>query len=840
MELSGVRGVWTIPSACGVAALIVASFATTTRLLALTDESLDETTVSGLVAGPTLFAAPLGREHWVQVHPSGVAVLQSSNGSGVGVWSAPTGRRVTLASVSGDSVLLALSGGEAVYLTVSSAGVPHVAATRTFPHEISCVTFGPPARATPNGGMAVDSDGGDGNAAPLLAFVGLWETNAIIALSLIAGAGESALRTLCSESLGGALPPRSIVAAQLDATAAPHVLVGMGDGVLVAFHLNSTAAATSLVELRRVVLGRTPITLTTFAGAAGVMHVFAACDRPTVVFAAPPRPGRASSGKLIYANVDAAHAPSVSAVAALPPAAVDTAAGAAAPCARLVLASNGSLIIGSIDAVQRMHVKAIPLGEQPRRVAHLRASRTVVVATEGPRLSPSISAAAAPEAVEAGALRIFDDASFVPLGAAFELDPHEVVTALAVVSLGGESHIVAGSAYLIDDEEEPSRGRIIVLAVRGTNDAREITLQASIEVSGGVNAFAALVAAPGAPERLVATVNSKVVVYDVAQDGHGSAGNSIELSPIASYLGSILSLYLDASGALIVVGDLMRSVTLLRFATSERGATLDEVAVEQSNNWMTAVALIDGGATVLGAEHFYNIFTAARATDIAAAKARDSESSLSVRASPQGGSTFGGEDDDATRLDVTGEFHTGEFINRFRAASLVMLPRDATEEGGTVAMPTPPQSSSKRARTDDDGAVRMGAAGAAAVVTVPTPRLVFATVSGAVGALLALPPDLWSTLARVQVALARTLPSAGGLSHADWRSHYKEGRVLRDEPNPAPLGILDGDLLEQLLDLPRDAAAAVVAAANADAPPGTQQAVADDVCRAIEELAALH
>jgi DNA damage-binding protein 1 len=688
--------------------------------------------------------------------------------------------------------------------------------------------------------MAVDGD--DVGAAPSVAFVGLWESNAVLALSI-----TDALETLCSESLGGTLPPRSIIAAQLDAAAPPHVLVGMGDGTLIAFRLDMSSATVRLVEPRRVVLGRTPVALTPFAGAAGVTHVFAACDRPTVIFAAPPRPGRVSSGKLVYANVDAAHAPSIVAVAALPSVAAPASAGAggagagagsamlaSAQPARLVLASPDALVIGSIDAVQRLHVQATPLGEQPRRVEHSRASRAIIVATEGPRLSPSTSAGATAEAVEAGALRIFDDTTFAPLGAAFELDPHEVAASLAVVPLGSEPVIVVGTVYMLDDEEEPSRGRILVLTVRGAGDARELSLQASLEVSGSVNALASLVAAPGASERLVATVNSKVVVFEWAAASEGSAA---QLTPVASYLGAILSLYLDTAADVILVGDLMRSVTLLRFVvTPERGATLDEIAAEPSNHWMTSVALLDGGATALGAEHLFNIFTFARATDIAAAAALDGAPPAAWT-----GSTFGDEDDDATRLDVTGEFHTGEFINRFRPASLVMLPREATPDDAAALapqMPPPSPMAAKRARTNEDGTARAGLARAA--VSAPTPRLVFATVSGAVGVLLALPPELWATLARVQVALGRALPSAGGLSHANWRALYKDGRVLQEEPNPAPVGILDGDLLELILDLPREAAVAVVGAANEAAPPGESLSSVDEVCRAIEDLAALH
>lgn len=49
----------------------------------------------------------------------------------------------------------------------------------------------------------------------------------------------------------------------------------------------------------------------------------------------------------------------------------------------LAIAREDSLTIGAIDAVQKLHVRTVPLGEQPRRLALQEATRTVAVATAG-------------------------------------------------------------------------------------------------------------------------------------------------------------------------------------------------------------------------------------------------------------------------------------------------------------------------------------------------------------------------------------------------------------------------------------------------------------------------
>ena len=47
----------------------------------------------------------------------------------------------------------------------------------------------------------------------------------------------------------------------------------------------------------------------------------------------------------------------------------------------LAIAKEGGLSIGSIDEIQKLHIRAVPLGEQARRLAHQDASRTFLITT---------------------------------------------------------------------------------------------------------------------------------------------------------------------------------------------------------------------------------------------------------------------------------------------------------------------------------------------------------------------------------------------------------------------------------------------------------------------------
>ncbi len=49
----------------------------------------------------------------------------------------------------------------------------------------------------------------------------------------------------------------------------------------------------------------------------------------------------------------------------------------------LAIAKEDSLTLGTIDAIQKLHIRTVALGEQPRRLALQEATRTLAVATAG-------------------------------------------------------------------------------------------------------------------------------------------------------------------------------------------------------------------------------------------------------------------------------------------------------------------------------------------------------------------------------------------------------------------------------------------------------------------------
>jgi hypothetical protein len=73
----------------------------------------------------------------------------------------------------------------------------------------------------------------------------------------------------------------------------PYLLCAMGDGQLYNFHVAEATGALS--ERKKICLGTKPIMLRSFRSN-GQSHVFAASDRPTVIYSA--------NKKLLYSNVN--------------------------------------------------------------------------------------------------------------------------------------------------------------------------------------------------------------------------------------------------------------------------------------------------------------------------------------------------------------------------------------------------------------------------------------------------------------------------------------------------------------------------------------------------------
>ncbi|XP_011011818.1 PREDICTED: DNA damage-binding protein 1a-like isoform X1 [Populus euphratica] len=695
VELQGIKGMWSLRSLTDdpFDTFLVVSFISETRILAMNiEDELEETEIEGFCSQvQTLFCHCAVFNQLVQVTSSSVRLVSSTTRELRQEWNAPSGYSINVATANATQVLLATGGGHLVYLEIGD-GTLTQAKHAQLECEISCLDINPIGE-NPNYSQ--------------LAAVGMWTDISVRIFSL------PDLNLITKEPLGGEIIPRSVLLCSFEGIS--YLLCALGDGHLLNFLLNLSTG--ELKDRKKVSLGTQPITLRTFSSK-NTTHVFAASDRPTVIYS--------SNKKLLYSNVN------LKEVSHMCP------FNSAAFPDSLAIAKEGELSIGTIDDIQKLHIRSIPLGEHARRICHQEQSRTFSIC--------SMKNQSNAEESEMHFIRLLDDQTFEFIST-YPLDTFEYGCSILSCSFSDDSNVYycVGTAYVLPEENEPTKGRILVFIV----EDGKLQLIAEKETKGAVyslNAFNG---------KLLAAINQKIQLYKWMLRDDGTR----ELQSECGHHGHILALYVQTRGDFIVVGDLMKSISLLIYK-HEEGA-IEERARDYNANWMSAVEILDDDI-YLGAENNFNLFT--------------------VRKNSEGAT-----DEERGRLEVVGEYHLGEFVNRFRHGSLVMRLPDS-----------------------DVGQI---------------PTVIFGTVNGVIGVIASLPHEQYLFLEKLQSNLRKVIKGVGGLSHEQWRSFNNEKKTV-DAKN-----FLDGDLIESFLDLSRS---------RMDEISKAMEISVEELCKRVEELTRLH
>ncbi|GMI37669.1 hypothetical protein TrRE_jg8377, partial [Triparma retinervis] len=417
---------------------------------------------------------------------------------------------------------------------------------------------------------------------------------------------------------------RSVMTAKMEGKTM--LLIGLGDGQLITHELLLPASADDPVTTtnrKKVSLGTQPIGLATFSSGNRSRCVFASSDRPTVVYS--------SSKKICFSNVNF-------------PGEVNYVCPFNCElfpdC--LALATETSLTIGTIDDIQKLHIQTFKLGEGPLKIAHHPESRTFAVCVEGKDAMTKEG-----EDLDTGySVAFLDDSTFDEFYR-HKLEPFEVAMSLGVVRLrnqevvnvdGGEedgmeedgngagTYVAVGTAFAHPDEDEATEGRILIFKVVKNESNTVVSLATEKPTRGGVYSLCNI------HEKLAVGINSRVTLFQF-RSVHGVS----ELSHEATHHGHILACHMKASGDLCVVGDLMRSVSVMRFGGGAGEGKIKEIARDYNANWMTDVAVLDE-QMYLGSEMSSNLFTLRR----------NEKSNIP---------------EERTRLQVWGEYHLGQMVN---------------------------------------------------------------------------------------------------------------------------------------------------------------------------------
>ncbi|CAL8381251.1 unnamed protein product [Arctogadus glacialis] len=631
IDLPGIKGLWPLRSEPGrdTDDMLVLSFVGQTRVLMLSGEEVEETELPGFVDNQqTFYCGNVAHQQLIQITSGSVRLVLQESKALVSEWKEPQGRNISVAACNHTQVVLAV--GRALFYLQILAGELKQIGTTLMEHEVACLDITPLGEA--------------GDQSPLCA-VGLWTDISARVLKL------PCFTTLHKEMLGGEIIPRSILMTTFEGSY--YLLCALGDGALFYFGLDLQTGL--LRERKKVTLGTQPTVLRTFRSLS-TSNVFACSDRPTVIYS--------SNHKLVFSNVNLKE---VNYMCPL---------NSEGYPDSLALANNSTLTIGTIDEIQKLHIRTVPLYESPRRICYqevsqcfgVLSSRVEVQDVNGTTsavrpsastqaLSSSVSSSklfpssTSPhevsfgEEVEVHSLLVVDQHTFEVLHA-HQFLPSEYALSMVSCRLGRDTavYFVVGTAMVYPEEAEPKQGRIIVFHY---TDGKLQTV-AEKEVKGAVYSMVEF------NGKLLASINSTVRLYEWTAEK--------ELRTECNHYNNIMALYLKNKGDFILVGDLMRSVLLLAYKPME--GNFEEIARDFNPNWMSAVEILDDD-NFLGAENAFNLFVCQK----------DSAATT---------------DEERQHLQEVGVFHLGEFVNVFSHGSLVLqnLGESSTPTQGSVLFGT--------------------------------------------------------------------------------------------------------------------------------------------------------
>ncbi|KAL5220246.1 hypothetical protein ABZP36_024959 [Zizania latifolia] len=662
VQLQGIKGLWSLKSSPNnlYDTFLVVSFINETHFLSMNMENeLEETDIEGFNSKTqTLWCQSAIHDQLIQVTAKSVRLVSSTSHQLLAEWVVPEEFSVNVASANASQVLLATGGGYLVYLEIAVSCLVEVKYIQ-LEHEISCLDINPI---------------GENPHYSSLAAVGMWTD---ISISIFLLPKFDIMRKVY---LIEGIVPRSVLMCTIEEV--PYLLCSLGDGHLHSFVFNKKLS--DLYDTDMIPLGTEPVNLRTFV-TKDRTHVFAASNRPTVIYS--------RDRKLLYSHVNLKEVNHVCSfkTAVFPES--------------LAIADECGLSVQTIDDIQKLHIRTIPLNEQARRICYQEQSQTLALCSFKNYT---------PTEFEEHFVHLLDYQTLGILSTHI-LDAYEWGLCIASCSFTDDNNFYycVGTAYVLPEETEPTKGRILVFLV----EERKLQLMAEKQTKGAVyslNAFNG---------KLLAAINQKVRLYKwFLRDD-----TAHELQAECAYHGHVLTLYTQTRGDFIVVGDMMRSISLLVYLHEE--SLIEEVARDRNTACMTAVEMLDNDVYI-GADDCYNLFTVHKYIDAATGKGR---------------------------LVVVGQYHLGDFVNRFHHGSLVM--HDAGSEISEI------------------------------------PTVIFGTASGAIGVIASLTLDHYVFLKKLEIALAGSVKSVGNISHAEWRSFYNL-RTIGDAH-----GFVDGDLIESFLSL---------------------------------------
>ncbi|KAK7203264.1 CPSF A subunit region-domain-containing protein [Myxozyma melibiosi] len=536
-------------------------------------------------------------------------------------------------------------------------------------------------------------------------FVGQWEECNIVILSL-----PDLKQIDQTGQLAGGIP-RSLELCDLNTIDVPVLLVGMADGTLYSYHLRGS----TLTDQKSSVLGTRPVSLYRLR-----KGIFAVSSHPSMVYGA--------GKKISISSVNMAP-PTALAVCQKSPAAMDDDEDEDI----IVFATENKLIFGVVDQLMSTHIQTLEMNETARRLTIMSPSTGVIGLITVKTEIESYSG----DEIMSCFVKLVDTALFEVVYE-YPLGKEEMAESITSGVIGGVEYLIVGTGYVSIETEEYTSGRILVFDIL---PSKKLSLVLQRELSGGLYAIEVV------DGKLVCAINSIVRLCSLTMD---PATGVLDFKQECGFRTATIAICLSTYKDLVFVGDLIKSVTLLRIErapdTSGKDYQFKEVARHYEPMWMTDVEMLNDHMMIGGEAEGNLVMFEYDSSDTGKKTTRDDEPPL---------------------LEVYSRMQIGQVVNRIR--------RIRPEPVSSVEHP------------------------------IITPEAYFATREGGIYLFARISPDQVNTLVSLQENLSAYIKSPGNLSLVEFR------RFRNQRYNPGELQrFVDGDYIEQFLELDDDAKEAIV------------------------------
>jgi len=282
------------------------------------------------------------------------------------------------------------------------------------------------------------------------------------------------------------------------------VVLGLGDGTLITYTLDQISSEPvefTLSSRRKIPIGTTPLSLSGFYNA-NTYCIFASCDRPTIIYK--------SYEKLLFSVVNTADVYKMTSFhSELFP-------------QSLCLISNQGFTIGTIDSIQKVHIRTIPIDGHPRKISHDSKYGIYGVIIEKTEIFEY--------GEETKSFLVFYDDTSMEVIYDYPLQSLEMGMCITSTRLSshvspdgrtdpdglediyeGRDYFVVGTAYCIDSEDQQDNGRLLLFEIDFKNLSKRVIFTTEKETKSAVYSLCSC-----AGGKVAACIGSKVIVVSVS------------------------------------------------------------------------------------------------------------------------------------------------------------------------------------------------------------------------------------------------------------------------------------------------------------------------------------